>query len=124
MVSKVLKALTKEGLLRSHRGANGGYNLSRHPKEISIAEVLSAVEGPIAMTECLETDSDCKQESVCPVRTNWERINYAVRNVLDAITLADMLEPLPEDLVLLSGTTVTTGDSGKRKAERKLGEHD
>jgi len=114
MVSKVLKALTKEGLLVSHRGVSGGYSLSREPEEISIGEVLSAMEGPIAMTECLETDGDCKQESFCPVRTNWGRINYAVRGVLDAISLADMVEPLPEHLVTLSGTEVSTVELSER----------
>lgn len=107
MVSKVLKVLTREGLLVSHRGVSGGYALSRDPEEISIGDVLSAMEGPIAMTECLETDGDCKQESVCPVRTNWSRINFAVRGVLDAISIADMVEPLPEQLVTLDGIEIS-----------------
>ena len=82
--------------------------MSRSPERISVGQVLSAVEGPIAMTECLETDGDCKQESVCPVRTNWGRINYAVRGVLEAISIADMVEPLPEQLVALEGIEVST----------------
>jgi FeS assembly SUF system regulator len=114
MVSKVLKVLTREGLLVSHRGVSGGYSLSREPEEISIGDVLSAMEGPIAMTECLETDGDCKQESVCPVRTNWGRINYAVRGVLDAISLSDMVEPLPEQLVTLGGIEVSTVELSER----------
>lgn len=108
MVSKVLKVLTKEGLLNSHRGANGGYSLSRAPGRITVGEVVSAMEGPIAMTECLDSDSECKQEAVCPVRTNWERINYAVENVLHAISIQDMLDPLPEQLVTLTGLRVST----------------
>lgn len=103
VVSKVLKALTREGLLVSHRGASGGYSLSKEPSGISVAEVLAAVEGPFAMTECVEGSGDCRQETVCPVRTNWQRINIAVKNVLDAISLQDMLEPLPESLVTLIG---------------------
>lgn len=101
MVSKVLKALTREGLLVSHRGASGGYSLSKEPTRISVAEVLAAVEGPIAMTECVDDAGDCRQELVCPVRSNWQRINIAVKNVLAAISLQDMLEPLPESLVTL-----------------------
>jgi len=108
MVSKVLKVLTKEGLLLSHRGASGGYSLSRRASEITVAEVLSAMEGPIAMTECLETEGDCQQQEVCPVRTNWERINFAVKNVLDAISLEDMLDPLPDQLVTLNGIEIET----------------
>lgn len=119
VVSKVLKSLTREGLLISHRGANGGYSLSRQPERISVREVLTAVEGPIAMTQCLESDGDCSQESICPVRTNWERINYAVHNVLDAISLADMLEPLPDELVTLVGTVETIGVAGVAGASVK-----
>jgi FeS assembly SUF system regulator len=109
MVSKVLKVLTREGILSSYRGANGGYSLARDAEDISIGEILSAMEGPIAMTECLEDEGDCRQESFCPVRTNWERINFAVKNVLDAISLKDMSDPLPDQLVTLSGSTVSTG---------------
>ena len=108
MVSKVLKVLTREGLLSSHRGASGGYSLSRSASEISVGEVLSAMEGSLAMTECLEDEGDCRQVSHCPVRTNWERINYAVINVLDAVSLQDMLDPLPDQLVTLSGSKVST----------------
>jgi FeS assembly SUF system regulator len=110
VVSKVLKALTREGLLVSRRGASGGYSLSRSPERISVGQVLSAVEGPIAMTECLEENGGCRQEPVCPVRTNWERINLAVRDVLDAITLTDMVEPLPNDLVSLSSVCEGPGE--------------
>lgn len=115
MVSKVLKALTRQGLLVSHRGASGGYNLARSPEEISVGEILVAVEGPFAMTECLDEDGDCRQEAVCPVRTNWKRINYALESVLDAIRLSDMLEPLPERLVPLNGLHVE--ENGNREAE-------
>lgn len=103
MVSKILKALSREGLLVSHRGVSGGYGLARRPDRISVSEVLVAVEGPLAMTECLHDQGDCRQMAVCPVRTNWERINFAVKNVLDAITLADMVEPLPDALVTMGG---------------------
>lgn len=115
MVSKVLKALTREGLLVSHRGASGGYSLSRPACEISIAEVLEAVEGPFAMTECVEGSGDCRQELVCPVRTNWQRINIAVKNVLDGISLQDMLAPLPESLVTLIGEDPVAGPSFDRE---------
>ena len=114
MVSKILKVLTREGLLVSHRGVSGGYDLSRDPEEISIGDVLIAVEGPIAMTECLETEGECRQEPVCPVRTNWERINFAVKDVLDAISIADMVEPLPDYLVTLGGVEISTGQDSKQ----------
>jgi FeS assembly SUF system regulator len=111
MVSKVLKALAREGLLVSHRGTNGGYSLTRDPGRISVADVLSAVEGPIAMTECLDADGNCRQEAVCRVRNNWEWINDAVTGVLGAISLRDMLEPLPDRLVPLGGV-IETAEGG------------
>jgi FeS assembly SUF system regulator len=101
MASKILKLLTREGLLVSHRGANGGYSLSRAPDRITVSEILRATEGPLAMTECLESEGECRQEEICPVRTNWEKINLAVQNVLDRISLSDMLDPLPDTLVEL-----------------------
>lgn len=103
VVSKILKALAREGLLTSQRGANGGYRLARSPEAISVSEVIVALEGPIAMTECLDAPGDCRTESYCPVRRNWRKIDRAVRRVLDAITLSDMLEPLPDHLVPLGG---------------------
>jgi len=98
-VSKILKQLARKGLLDSHRGASGGYTLARTPEGISVAEVIAALEGPIAVTECIdETHSDCAVESVCRVRTNWQRINEAVRGALEQISLAEMAQPLPGTL--------------------------
>jgi FeS assembly SUF system regulator len=90
-VRKVLKALSQDGLLDSERGAHGGYSLSKAAKDISIAEVITAIEGPIALTECVSTESHCEQEVHCVVQTNWERINSAVYHALDEVKLSDML---------------------------------
>ena len=92
-VRKVLKALSQSGLLISERGAQGGYNLCRSPKQISVAEIISAIEGPIALTECVGDESHCEQESHCDVQTNWTRINNAVLHALDEVKLSDMLAP-------------------------------
>jgi FeS assembly SUF system regulator len=89
-VSKILKALARAGLLQSHRGVKGGYRLARHPGDISVEEIIRALEGPIAITECVEQGSDCEIEATCPVRTNWQRINGAVREALAAIRLSEM----------------------------------
>lgn len=96
-VSKILKLLAREELLISHRGVKGGYTLSRAPEDISVAEIISALEGPIAMTECIEHSpgaGECSTEAVCPNRSNWQVINAAVRSALVGITLADMARPL------------------------------
>jgi FeS assembly SUF system regulator len=101
MVSKILKVLAREGLLLSHRGVKGGYSLARPPQEISMAEIIGALEGPIALTECIDDHSGCSHESLCRVRGNWQRINTAVRDALTGISLAEMVRPLPQGLVTL-----------------------
>ncbi len=94
-VNKVLKTLTRHGLLESHRGVKGGYALARHPEEISVAEIISATEGPVAMTECtVDGPGGCDLESECPGADNWQRINQAIQEALDGITLAEMTRPL------------------------------
>lgn len=95
-VQKLLKQLAREGLVASLRGAKGGYRLSRAPEDISVAEVIAAIEGPIAMTECSHDDSGlCEVEDNCNVRTNWQRINVAVQSALSSVSLADMVGPTP-----------------------------
>ena len=102
--SKILKVLAREGLLVSHRGASGGYALARAPRDISVAQVIAAMEGPIAMTECAEIgDGECEQESICRVRGNWQRINDAVTGALSSITLEEMAQPFG-----VSSTTTQT----------------
>jgi FeS assembly SUF system regulator len=98
-VSKVMKALVQHGLLVSHRGAKGGYSLAASPEEISVAQIIAAIEGPIALTEC-SSDSIgvCGQEPQCSVRSNWQRINSAVREALERVTLADLARPMPQPL--------------------------
>ncbi len=90
-VSKILKAMARAGLLTSHRGVKGGYSLARDPKQISLADVIEVLEGPIAITECLDEATDeCNIECTCPTRTNWQRANAAVRAALAAIPLSKM----------------------------------
>ena len=93
-VSKVLKILTREGLVLSLRGAKGGYLLSRPPNQISMAEVIQAMDGPIGMTECSITPGLCTQETDCAVRANWQRINLIVLQSLEKVTLDQMIQPV------------------------------
>lgn len=96
MVSKILKALTKQGLVRSHRGARGGYGLGKDADRLSVADVIVALEGPIAMTACVEDGAnDCEIASLCHARGNWQRINDAIKSALDGIKLAEMAQTLP-----------------------------
>ncbi len=97
-VSKVLKRLAREGLLVSIRGAHGGYKLSRAPADITMAQIIAALEGPLGLTDCAAHNGRCGIESRCNVRGNWLRINLAVQRALEGVTLAAMAEPLPTPL--------------------------
>jgi len=90
---KILKALTRAGLIVSSRGSEGGYALSRPADSISAADILDVLEGPVAITECSHSDSHCELESRCQVGGAWQKINKAIRGALDDITLADLARP-------------------------------
>jgi FeS assembly SUF system regulator len=94
-VSKLLKELLQSGLLTSHRGIKGGYLLAREPHDISVVEMIAAIEGPMALTECSsEITGLCNLEPCCPIKSNTQVINQAVRGVLEKITLSDLLQPM------------------------------
>lgn len=93
-VGKLLKALAASGLLTSQQGRHGGYRLARHPELITLAEIIEAVDGPIAMTNCFREDQDCDMEESCSIRPHWRQINDAVRRVLSTTTLADLNAPV------------------------------
>lgn len=95
-VSKILKLLVKAQLLTSSRGAKGGYGLAKEPENISVAAVISALEGPIAITECSISDDNCQQSSACEIRGNWHLINQTIHNALESITLADLIIPISQ----------------------------
>jgi FeS assembly SUF system regulator len=92
-VSKLLKQLAQAGLVASTRGINGGYRLARAPDRITIADVVTAMEGPIGMTECSAHAGLCGHEPHCGVRVNWQRISQAIAGALASVTIADMLHP-------------------------------
>jgi FeS assembly SUF system regulator len=96
MASKILKSLARAGLLASHRGVKGGYGLARPAAAISVAEVIAALDGPIAVTACIEDGpGGCEIEALCPARANWHRINDAIRTALDGISMAEMAQAIP-----------------------------
>ena len=93
-VAKLLKVLAADRLILSHRGPAGGYALSRAPEAISVAEIIASLEGPIALTACVEgAVAHCDVESLCPMRGNWEKVNRAIRKALEELTLAEMAAP-------------------------------
>jgi FeS assembly SUF system regulator len=93
--TKVLKQLLQSGLLVSHRGINGGYSLAKEPADISLAEVIAAIEGPIALTECsTDVTGLCDLERSCPIKTNQRVISEVVRGALQRVMLSDLAQPL------------------------------
>ena len=92
-VGKVLKVLTRAGILDSHRGARGGYSLARQPDEIPVTEILFALEGPIGITECIDHGGLCEYESGCPTRPHFVRLNQVVIAALAKVTLLDLADP-------------------------------
>lgn len=96
MASKILKTLAREGLLASHRGARGGYGLARPAATITVADIVEALDGPIALTACIDDSrADCEIEQLCPARANWQQINDAIRGALAGISLRDMADTVP-----------------------------
>ena len=89
-VSKVLKPLTHAGLVSSFRGASGGYRLARAPGQISLIEIVEAMEGRLGMTECSGEHSSCEHEPHCGVQGPWRRINDVIADALRGMSLAEM----------------------------------
>jgi FeS assembly SUF system regulator len=96
-VSKVLKMLTHSGLVASSRGASGGYRVAKDADKINVAEIIAAIEGPIAMTECSVEQGLCSVEHSCTMRSNWQRISVAVAGALQKVSLSEMSMPIHFD---------------------------
>ncbi len=94
--SKTLKMLLEAGLVSSVRGAGGGYRLSRSADTITLAEVVAAIDGQLALTECNIPSKICAQDSVCALRSNWRLINKVIMTALQSVTVAEMTRPLSE----------------------------
>ena len=93
-VAKLLKDLTRERVLTSVRGAAGGYRLNGAPEDISVLRIIRALEGPISLTACVDgAVGGCVVESLCPMRGNWDRVNKAIGDALEGVSLADMAVP-------------------------------
>ncbi len=101
-VSKILKALVNAKVLMSTRGSKGGYMLASDPSQLTVAAIISALEGPIALTECSISKQACEQASGCGIRANWHIINQTIHNALESVTLADLIRPVtvPEEVYI------------------------
>jgi FeS assembly SUF system regulator len=109
-VSKLLKALVRAGLVTSERGSHGGYALAKSEDEITAADIIDAIEGPVAITECSSADSRCSLERTCTVGSAWQGINLSIRRALTQVSLADLQTrrlpmPLPNFHDSIHGST-------------------
>lgn len=92
-VSKILGKMAKAKLLVSHRGIGGGFSMNPEKEDISIADIVEAVDGPVQLTNCLGADDACcDYEPVCLTRSKWDKINKAVYEALNNVSLSEMVE--------------------------------
>lgn len=109
-VSKILKSLARARILVSERGAQGGYRLAQAPTEFSVADIIDAVEGPIALTECSSHESPtCEYAGTCALETNWDRINRTIRQALSTVPLSALATPNQERLIPLKRKPADAG---------------
>jgi FeS assembly SUF system regulator len=94
-VRKLLKKLVDAQIVISYRGVRGGYRLAREPENITVAEVIAAIEGPIALTECTQLENDCSLAADCELRQNWNYLNQMVATLFSNISLAQMAASEP-----------------------------
>jgi FeS assembly SUF system regulator len=109
-VRKLMRSLTHNNLVESVRGPHGGYKLSNQPNEISIAEVIEAIDGPIALTECVKVDGgDCELADTCGLKGNWNIVNRLISNALHNVTI-DAMRQDPMDVKQLKSALITISD--------------
>ncbi|MDF1818296.1 MAG: SUF system Fe-S cluster assembly regulator [Immundisolibacteraceae bacterium] len=102
-VAKLLKMFTRAGLVESLRGQQGGYRLGVAPEQISVAEIIQAVDGPLGLTECSTESGICDQEEHCSVKVNWQKISRVVAGALQQVSLAELLRPAEQPLHYIPG---------------------
>jgi FeS assembly SUF system regulator len=103
LLAKVLQRLAKHGLLTARHGSSGGYQLARHPNDISALDVINAVDGPVVITSCVTSHGNCDQSLTCTVREPLRRVNESIARVLRSVTISQMSEDSPDaELVGLS----------------------
>lgn len=96
-LEQLISHLRKAGLVNSVRGAQGGYELSKPPVEITVGEVIRILEGPLAPADCvLDEEPECGRAGYCVTRPIWEKIMESINNVIDSITLQDMINDYNE----------------------------
>jgi FeS assembly SUF system regulator len=97
--AKVMGHLARAGLLESHRGIGGGFALAKAPEAICVADMIEAVDGPIALTNCIDHGpGDCSLTAICGMKPHWQIMNDAVRGAFEGVTLAQLMTPRAFDV--------------------------
>lgn len=112
-VAKILKDLSKDGIVQSTRGASGGYMLSKDRAAVTVRHVIEAIEGPIAIADCVEGAGGACAALSCHVRGNWDRVNEAIIAALDAVTLCDMVLSAPSRIYDIDAPTACSAQQEK-----------
>lgn len=99
-VSKLLKIFIRQGLVQSLRGAKGGYKLSRPPAEITTAQIINAIDGPLGVTQCSRGPGLCGHQPRCPIHGHWHQVSRLMLEALEQISLQQMSEPVVETMSL------------------------
>ncbi len=105
-LSKVLQNLTRAGLVTSHRGNTGGFELPRNRRDASVLEVVEAVEGPIRLNLCLTSERACERQSWCPAHSVWAQAQDAMAEVLRKATIGDLARQVAR---VAAGSMASTG---------------
>jgi FeS assembly SUF system regulator len=100
LMAKILQKLSREGLVVARHGSTGGYQLNRHPSNITILEAIRAVEGPLFITSCVTSHGECSQSIKCTIRQPLRRVNESILEVLRKVTISQMAEDLPTSEVV------------------------
>jgi len=117
-VSKLLKVFSRGGLLSAHRGAYGGYCLTRHPEKITASEIIEVIDGPLEITNCVSGNSaeTCVIEDRCLTRQHWVQITSKIKSALDEVTLAQLSRPVKNQPDSPSGNSSSSCLNGNCKS--------
>jgi len=122
LLAKILQKLARRGFLSSQQGIHGGYTLARRAEEISIADVIETIDGPLTVTACSTTDSDCDQYSKCSVRDPLWRIKDRIVKALATSTIAELAMDISGDVTsAVAPVAVSVGAGLGRPGPSKLG---
>ena len=107
LLAKILQRLTKEGLLRSHAGMNGGYTLSRRAADITAFEVIRAIDGPLFITSCITIHGTCDLAGHCTIKEPLRKVNDSIKDLLNGICISDLIESEAQPAAAVAGGLVS-----------------